>query len=356
LVRILGAVAPDTATFFAAQKPSTATDANAVVAAFPSLESDVANYNTNNPATALVPVYDTQKPITADYPYTVLSAGWVGQIERAAAGQFLSYLLGPAAQATLGSLGLRTPDRTVTRTDALPVAAGFAPTVAPARPVPDPATITAVVTEWANLQRQVNLLALLDTSGSMARPVPGTGMTRLQLLQQTAITGFDLLTNRTSIGLWDFSVRPGSTSEYRQLVPFGPVPANIGTVPRGQALSAAVAALQPAGFTPLYDVAYAAFHEMQQHWQPDSSNAVILITDGVNERGGGLSLPELLDRLRREQRPEQPVQIVTIALGTQADADALRLVSQVTGGRTYVVRDVASAIQTLVLAFTGRLQ
>ncbi len=78
-----------------------------------------------------------------------------------------------------------------------------------------------MATEWASLQRQVNLLAVPDTSGSMTTPVPGTGLTRLQLLQQTATAGFGLLTNRTSIGLWEFSLRPRSATEYRRLVPFG---------------------------------------------------------------------------------------------------------------------------------------
>jgi Ca-activated chloride channel family protein len=357
LTRRLGAVAPDTDAFFAAQKASgTDADPNAVVAVFPAMESDVATYDATNPGVPLVPVYDAQQPVTADYSYAVLSASWVGAVEREAAGQFLSFLLTPAAQAAIGEARLRTPDRTVVSAGALPAGAGFAATVAAPRPAPDPATISAVIAEWANLQRQVNLLAVLDTSESMNTAVPGTGMTRLQLLQQTATTGFGLLTNRISIGLWDFSVKPGSTGEYRQLVPFGPLTASIGSVPRGRALPAAVATLQPSGFTPLYDTAYAAFHEMQRHWQPDSSNAVLLITDGVNELNGGLSLAQLLDRLRREQRADQPVQIVTITLGTQADADALQRVAQVSGGRTYVVRDVASAIQTLILAFTGRLQ
>ena len=169
-------------------------------------------------------------------------------------------------------------------------------------------------------------------------------------------TGFSLLTNRTSIGLWDFSARPGSASRYRELVPFGTLAGRVGAVSRGEALPAAVAALRPAGSTPLYDTLYAAFHEMQRHWQPGSSNAVLLITDGVNELNGGLSLAGLLERLRAEQRPDQPVQIVTIALGTDADAGALQQVAQATGGRTYVIRDVATAIQTLILAFTGRLQ
>jgi hypothetical protein len=42
-------------------------------------------------------------------------------------------------------------------------------------------------------------------------------------------------------------------------------------------------------------------------------------------------------------------------VGPEADANALRQISQATGGRTFVARDPNQAVQTLVLAFAGRL-
>jgi hypothetical protein len=94
---------------------------------------------------------------------------------------------------------------------------------------------------------------------------------------------------------------------------------------------------------------------MQSHWAPNSSNTVLLITDGANEYPGGLTLADLLSKLTKEQRADQPVQVVCIAVGPDADAASLQQVSQATGGRTFVARDPASAIQTLILAFAGRL-
>ena len=41
-------------------------------------------------------------------------------------------------------------------------------------------------------------------------------------------------------------------------------------------------------------------------------------------------------------------------MGPEADAEALQEISRVTGGRTFVVRDADTAVQTLVLAFAGR--
>jgi hypothetical protein len=238
----------------------------------------------------------------------------------------------------------------------MPTEAGFASTIASPRATPDPKEISGVMAEWANLQRRVNLLAVLDTSGSMVAPIPGTTLTRLSLLQQTAGTGFSLLPNTMSIGLWEFSLRPNDATEYRELVPFGPINGNVGTTPRGLALAGAVPRLRAEGFTPLYNTIYAAFQEMQQRWEPGSTNSVLLITDGINDLSGGLSLDNLVGRLAKEQRPDKPVQIVCIGMGPDTDASALSRIAGATGGRSFVVNDSASAIQTLILAFTGRLQ
>jgi Ca-activated chloride channel family protein len=303
----------------------------------------------------MVPVYLPQNPVVADFPYTVLNASWVNAAHRAGATQFLRYLQTTAAQDALRKQGLRAPDQS-TGSAALPIEQGFQTTVATPRKTPGPAALSQIIGQWTALQRRSDVLVVLDTSGSMAEPVPGTKLNRLQLMQQTATTGFSLLTNQTSIGLWDFSMRTGQTSEYRELIPYGPLPEPVNGQPRQRALAAATAALQAGGFTPLYDTIYAAWHDMQGRWQPNGTNAVLLITDGANEFPGGLDLNQLLDRLAKEGRPDKPVPVISIAVGPEADAAALQQISQATGGRTFVAKDPAGAAQTLVLAFAGRLR
>jgi Ca-activated chloride channel family protein len=347
----LGAVVPDGGQFFTAQANPAST-----IAAFPSLESDVAAFNRAHPDGQLVPVYPAGTPIVADYPYTVLNSSWVDADTRAAAGQFLEYLQGNAGLDAFGVAMLRAPDRTIRDNAALPVAQGFPASVPQPRVNPNAATLSGMITQWTALERQSNVLLAVDTSGSMTLPVPGTQMTRMQLMQQTASSGFGLLTNQSNIGLWDFSSRPGD-GEFRQLVPFGPATAALGPATRQQAMLSAVAGLKPGGDTPLYDTIYAGFKEMQKHWQANSTNAVLLITDGANDLpdGGGLSLTQLLARLTSEQQADRPVQVISIAVGPEADAAALQQISQATGGRTFVAKDPAGAVQTLVLAFAGRL-
>ena len=348
----LGAVVPDGAQFFTAQA-----DPTSPIAAFPALETDVAAFNRGNPDHRMVPVYPGNAPIVADYPYTVLSAPWVDADMRAAAGQFLDYLRGSAGQDAFGVAGLRGSDHSIRDAAALPASLGFPATVPAPRPNPNAATLSGLITQWTALQRQSNMLVALDTSGSMALPVPGTNLTRMQLMQQTAAAGFNLLTNQSNIGLWEFSASRAGTGEYRELVPFGPSNAALGQFSRQQAMLGAVQGLHPNSDTPLYDTIYAAFKEMQKHWQPNSTNAVLVITDGTNDLpgGGGLSLSGLLGKLTAEQQADKPINVIGIAVGPEADAAALQQISQASGGRTFVAKDPAAAVQTLVLAFAGRL-
>ena len=348
----LGAVVPDGAQFFTAQA-----DPTSQIAAFPALETDVAAFDRGNPDHRLVPVYPDTAPIVADYPYTILNAPWVDADVRAAAGQFLDYLRGSAGQDAFGVTGLRGSDRTIRDSAALPASLGFPATIQAPRPNPNAAMLSGLITQWTALQRQSNMLVALDTSGSMSLPVPGTAMTRLQLMQQTAAIGFNLLTNRSNLGLWEFSASRAGAGEYRQLVPFGPANAALGPISRQQAMLAAVQGLRPNSDTPLYDTIYAAFKEMQTHWQPNSTNAVLVITDGANDLpdGGGLSLSGLLGKLTAEQQADKPVNVIGIAVGPEADAGAMQQISQATGGRTFIAKDPSAAVQTLVLAFAGRL-
>lgn len=96
---------------------------------------------------------------------------------------------------------------------------------------------------------------------------------------------------------------------------------------------------------------------MQKHWQPNSTNAGLMITEGTNDLpdGGGLTLSQLLSKLTSEQQADRPIPVISIAVDPEADAGALQQISQATGGRTLVAKDPAAAEQTPVLAFAGRL-
>jgi Ca-activated chloride channel family protein len=347
--QMLDGFAADTSALVSGQQDSP-------VAVFPALEREVAVHDLTKPAVELVPVYAHQAPIVMDFPYAVLTTSWVDNLDRAVANQFLQYVRGPQGRKVLSAEGFRGPDQGIGPEADLPSELGFEAGVATARANPAPEALSQLITDWTALQRQSNILAVLDTSGSMDEAVSGTGLTRLQLLQQTAVAGFGLLNTQSNIGLWQFSLNQTPTSDYRELVPYGPLSGTVGPVPRRQALIGAVQGLRAGGGTGLYDTTYAAFKAIQAHWEPNDTNAILLITDGKDQDDNSIGLAELLRRLTQEMQPDRPTPIISIAVGPDADAEALRQISRVTGGRTFVVRDANAAVQTLILAFAGRLR
>jgi Mg-chelatase subunit ChlD len=129
----------------------------------------------------------------------------------------------------------------------------------------------------------------------------------------------------------------------------------MGDVTRRQAMVGAIQQLTAKGDTGLYDTILAAYLAMQQAWRPNAQNVLVVITVGKNEDANGISLQQLLEKLKAANRADHPLYVIGIAVGPEADAEALDQITKVTDGRTIVARDELSAIQQIVLAFAGRL-
>jgi Ca-activated chloride channel family protein len=337
--------------FLSANSPA---EKAALPAAFPVLERDLAGYAANKPAVALAPIYPRDGLTYADYPYAVLRGPWVDETRQKAAGSFLEYLRSEPGQQAYEAAGFRDPDRGTKDVTLLAADRGFKQEVGAAPRKLTPETLTQFLGMWTTMQRPNNALLVLDISGSMNDTVPGTKGTRLDLIRKAAVTGVALLNNQTTIGLWAFSTKLTPATDYIEVVPPGKAGDLLRGVPRRLAIAGAVQKLRARGGTGLYDTVLAAYLRMQRAWRPNAQNVLVIMTDGKNEDDVGLTLAQLTARLRAAAKPERPLPIIGIAVGPQADAEALRTISQATGGRTFVERDDLSAIQQIVLAFAGR--
>lgn len=324
-------------------------------AAIPVLERELAEYSDGSPRVPLVPIYPKEGAAYADYPFAVLRAPWVDDIRRKAAADLLTHLQKPESRRVYEAAGFRDTDHTTGDTQRLNPDRGFQAAVTGPERTATAQALTQMLAVWGVLQRSNNALLLLDVSGSMNDPVPGTSQTRLQLIQNAAIAGAGLLNNGTVIGLWAFATELTPTTDFRELVPPGPAGGLVGGVPRRQAVAGAVQGLRAAGGTGLYDTIGAAYDRMQKAWKPNAQNMVVVMTDGKNEDESGLSLQQLLGKLKASARPDRPLPILAIAVGPKADATALEQITKVTGGRTFVERNDVSAIQQIILAFAGRV-
>jgi hypothetical protein len=304
--------------------------------ATPTTEQEVVAHNGGDPKTKLVAVYDKSTPTAEDYPVVVLDPDATGGLKRALARQVArlrTALLGADAQDRFAEAGFRTGEGRLT--DDLGPEQGVlrAAVSLPAPPSDD--RINGVLDAWEGLGRRGRVLVAIDESGSMAGRLPGSRLTKSDLAKQALSSAVNAVAPDSDMGLWSFTASRGR--DYDVLVPLGSVSAEVDGTSRRAALSRAVARLRPevGGGTGLYDTTLAAFRSASDSYAYGRLNAVLIITDGQNDDRGSISLTGLLDSLRREYDGVQPVRIITIAYGGDADVTVLQRIADVTGGATY---------------------
>lgn len=214
-------------------------------------------------------------------------------------------------------------------------------------------SINRALQSWSALERRGSVLLVVDVSGSMKQQVSRKlGLSRLQLAQQALTAAVTSFSDRSSLGLWQFSRQLDGTKDYRAVVPLGGSGDSVGGGTRREAVLKGVASLRAGGDTGLYDTTLAAVREVQAKWQPDN-DVVVLLSDGKNDDPGSLTLQQLVSTLTTEKVTSHPVRVFTIAYGEQADAAALQTIAAATGGTTFTARSPADIEQVLLATLTS---
>jgi Ca-activated chloride channel homolog len=310
------------------------------LAAAPLSEQALIAYNDSRPAVRLAGIYLTPAPPDLDYPYAVLPGLPTERRELAEA--FGRALAGDAFGDRLAVAGLRGADGAGTR-------AGFtavpgAPTKA-AAPLPAAAVVGRALATWIVVTMPARMLAVIDVSGSMLTPVAAAGgATRGQVSAEAARRGIELFDDSWAVGLWVFSTKLEGDRDYREILPIAPM-----RTQRAK-LQSAIAKVQPiaGGETGLYDTVLAAYQTVQTGWDPKAVNSVVILTDGFNRDGSGLTLGQLVAELQRVRDPKRPIQVIAIGIGDQVSETELRRITTTAGGGTFIARD-PSAIGEIFL-------
>ena len=106
--------------------------------------------------------------------------------------------------------------------------------------------------------------------------------------------------------------------------------------------------LLPLAEAGLYDTTLAAYRAATGSYAEGKFNALVVLTDGVNEDPGSISRADLLARLERLADPQRPVPLIMIAVGPDADREEANRIAAATGGSGHEVTDPAQ-IQTVIL-------
>ncbi|WP_433433249.1 substrate-binding domain-containing protein [Nonomuraea sp. CA-141351] len=305
-------------------------------------EQAIYAHNAKKPEAPVVALYPKEGTLSLDYPITILTKD--PSVLKAAA-SFKQDLATESAKKVLREAGFRSTDGKAG--DALSKDKGFTPDTPPALEPPDGATVAKMVQTWSRLNLGTRLLTLLDVSGTMALPVPGTGMTRMQAINKIATEGMGLFPADSELGLWTFSTHmDGQGKDWKELVSVGPISESVNGTLRKDMLAKNFASIQAkaTGDTGLNDTVKAAYAQLTKTYQEDKINTLLILTDGAgnDDPDGGVKNAEILQYLKKTYNPKRPISILLIAFGPEAEKGKQQMdaLAKATGGEAYIAKNV----------------
>jgi hypothetical protein len=302
---------------------------------FPTSEVSVLRHNVKQSGSPLVAVYAQPAVPSLDFPFVVLPD--TKPDKREAAERFLKVLIDQPAAEALADAGFRTPDGQMLR-DRSNDKRTSPDKLTPA-PMPNPTEVNDTLNQWAGVNLSGRIQVLLDVSGSMGDPVPGTNKTRIGLVLEAAKLGIGLMKPTTKIGVWRYSTDlDGPGKDYKELIAMRPVAEQVSN----GALDTLMATKAVSnGGTGLYDSALAAYKSATQNFEAGRINLVVILTDGGNDNDNGINREQLLTELGKLRDPKHPVQIIGIGIGSDIDGPELNTIAKATGGQAFTTPDPA---------------
>jgi Ca-activated chloride channel family protein len=279
----------------------------------------------------LVPIYPLEGTFVASHPACLSNAAGVETSE--AARLFRDYLLGEEAQQLAVNNGLRPVSSSVIVGAPLVKANGVdlsQPQIVFNRPSVD--TVYAVQDLWQSARKDVNLVMLLDVSGSMRGE-------KIDNMLRAAEQFVNQMGDDDAITIIAFSDELGLVAEPQQV---GPARAEI---------VQSIGRLEAAGDTALYDAIGAGAQVIGDTTASQATNALVVLTDGQDTYSSRYSFNQSLIDLAAAN----DTTVFTIAYGDDADSDVLSRLALGANGNFYLGDEasIAAIYQEMSAAFGG---
>lgn len=285
-----------------------------------------------------------------DYPY-VLTTAKAATLQGATA--FGNYLQTNYSKSAIRYYGFRSSGGVP---DAMPASAGLSSQPLQLASAPSASEAASNLQAWEKLGTGSRDLALVDVSRAMNQLAGNGKLTLEEELSQTDSRGLALFPDSASLGLWEMGQSGSASQPYQQLVSIGPLPADYGVITRRTQLQQLTYTLKAGnGVLALHDAILAAYKQMTATYAPNYSNAVLVLTSGVDSARGDMSLASLLSRLRSSYNPGKKVEIVVIMVGSQGNFTALQQIAGATSGVAYQITNPAEIGKIFIEAISQRL-
>lgn len=262
-------------------------------------------------------IYPKEGAFWSNHPYAVLNAPWVTPEQKDAAGLFETFLLDKPQQLKALEYGFRPADPSIPLTAPLNAEHG----VDIAQPktileIPSAAVITGIEALWRENKKPVDLVVVMDISGSMR----GDKITSARSSLMQFVSKLDD-NDRLQINLFNDQI-----STLTPLTPIGE---------KRQQVIDSVSGIFEINNTSLYDAVLNAYDGLEAEGNPDHIRAIVVLSDGEDTA----SLATLNDVIQKVQASEEEggnaIKVFTIAFGDDADADILKQIAEPGGGKQY---------------------
>ena len=292
-------------------------------------ESTVVQYGDNE----IVAIYPLEGTFMATHPACVNQA-YEAQ-EQEAALLFRDYLMGETAQQMALASGLRPVNESVPLGSPLDADHG----VDPSQPQiifdpPSVESVFAIQDLWQSARKPVNLVMLLDTSGSMRG-------SKIDSMKEAAVQFVDQMGDEDRISLIEFYSQPDLLVNN----------ALLGT--DRERVMQIISDLEPGGDTTLFDAIGDGGAVVGATASPEASNVMIILTDGKDTASERFEFDE---RLIATATNNDTI-VFTIAYGNDADEEILFDLATLGNGNFYQGDEasIAAIYEEMSAAFGGSL-
>ena len=265
----------------------------------------------------VVAIYPKEGTFWSNHPYAIVNAPWVTAEQREAAGLFENFLLDRPQQLKSLEYGFRPADPSIPLTAPLDTQHG----VDPNQPqtileVPSAAVIKGIETLWRQTKKPVDLVVVMDISGSMRGD-------KITSARSSLLQFINKLDDRDCLRIDLFN------DQIATLTPLTPIGEK-----RQQVLDS-VSGIFEQNDTSLYDAILNAYSDLQEEGNPDHIRAIVVLSDGEDTYSTA-TLDQVIQQIQSsEGEGGNAIKIFTIAFGEDADSDILKQIAEPSGGRQY---------------------
>ena len=275
----------------------------------------------NHLAYPVVAIYPKEGTFFSDHPFVIPQASWVMPAQQAAALAFRNFLLSPAQQQKALKYGFRPAITSLSISSPIDSSHG----VDPKQPIrllqiPLANVVNAIKQSWDNQRRKVDVMLILDRSGSMNDPIGG--ISKIEAAKQGLREFVGLLGDSDGLG---FTVFSAQANVLTPVTPLGPKRQNVLNTINGVTAS---------GNTLLFDTIYAQWQALQA-LPSKHIKAIVVLTDGM-DNNSQLTIDHLVSKITPSGvNTGEGIKVFTIAYGSDADVSGLTKVADASGGQEY---------------------